>query len=241
MKTEGSVTRFRFCRAFTLIELLVVIAIIGILAALLLPVLGKSKAKAQQTFCRNGIRQLAIAFSLYHGDYNDVFPGPGSKRYGPQPEDWIWWQYGRELGKSSIAHYVGNFNAALFTCPYDSRAASLQAQGYIVEEPYRYSYSLTSYELGTNGNPGMATIITRDREVFPFKASAIRNPSIKIMLVEEDDKTIDDPRWVPFGVRKKNLISARHEGKGCIAFADSHIEMETPEFGLNPTNSNPTY
>jgi len=228
---------------FTLIELLVVIAIIGILASLLLPVLSRAKARGQQAICCNNLHQLATGFQLYEDESSDQFPAPGSKKqYGPQPEDWIWWEPDRDVKSSSIAKFVGNFNPDLFTCPADMDARQLQAQSNLATNAYRFSYSLTSYSLvtdadGSQVNQGMSTIITKAREIYPFKTSQIKNPTAKIMLVEEDRKTIDDSRWVP----KLNFISPRHGGKGEVTFADAHVEAETPEFGQDPTNSNPTY
>ena len=57
-----------------MIELLVVIAVIAILAGLLLPALGKAKAKGHQITCLNNMKELAAAVYLHTGDNEDVFP-----------------------------------------------------------------------------------------------------------------------------------------------------------------------
>jgi prepilin-type N-terminal cleavage/methylation domain-containing protein/prepilin-type processing-associated H-X9-DG protein len=60
--------------AFTLIELLVVIAIIAILAALLLPVLARSKREGVRVNCLSNLKQLTMAAHLYAGDNRDYMP-----------------------------------------------------------------------------------------------------------------------------------------------------------------------
>ncbi len=60
--------------AFTLLELLVVIAIIGILAALLMPALGKAKEAGRSTACLSNLHQIGVALQLYVQDNNNRLP-----------------------------------------------------------------------------------------------------------------------------------------------------------------------
>jgi prepilin-type N-terminal cleavage/methylation domain-containing protein len=70
---------------FTLIELLVVIAVIGVLAALLLPVLSKAKSRTQTLACLNNLKQLELCCHLYSADFDDYLVPNQAGGFVPEP------------------------------------------------------------------------------------------------------------------------------------------------------------
>jgi prepilin-type N-terminal cleavage/methylation domain-containing protein/prepilin-type processing-associated H-X9-DG protein len=244
-------------KAFTLIELLVVIGIIAILAGMLLPALSKAKAKGAQAKCLSNLKQLSLGTLMYIDDNGDAFPGTASRNtYGYHPEDWIYWRTNTKtyppVEKSPIVSSVGSVSSNLFRCPLDKndRDRLRLADG---NGPYFFSYAMNSYDLDGSRNPGMASIFqgsVNSPTKYPFKLTAVRRPSDKIMLAEEQVayakgesyrptdtgiSIINDGRWVPTG----DVVTVRHNKKGDTAFADGHVSAVTPQFGLAAVNSRP--
>jgi prepilin-type N-terminal cleavage/methylation domain-containing protein/prepilin-type processing-associated H-X9-DG protein len=238
---------------FTLIELLVVIAIIAILASMILPALSRAKQKAGQARCLSNLRQLSIGTLMYIDDSQDRFPGPGSRNtYGFHPADWVYWRTNTAVyppvEKSPIVTSVRSASKDLFRCPLDKddkeRLRLVDGNG-----PYMYSYTMTSYDLENDANPGLTSIFNGTRAYY-FRLATVRRPVGKIMLAEEQvshsiedsynpsasaDSIINDGRWLATG----DKITVRHNKRGDVAFVDGHVAPVVPKFWLDQANSRP--
>lgn len=156
---------------FTLIELLTVIAIIGILAAILIPTVGRVRNSAQQAKCASNLRQIGQQILLSANDNKGRLPNVGQagaltwsavtdprvlNRTGNQLAYWLWPYYSRTPVPLAITDRNVPVHE-MFVCP------SFEA----VARPIITSKTLPS-GVGTEGRGGNLALsyIINDRQKF---------------------------------------------------------------------------
>ena len=215
--------------AFTLVELLVVVAVIGVLAALLLPALSRSKASAQRIQCVSNLRQLGLAAQMYWDEYeNQAF----RYRRGPTNDGVVYWfgwlANGREGERDFDATpgvlfpFLGGRGVAV--CPalqYTLPSFKLKAAG----AAYGYGYNLQlsaplsqpPVSLGKVTQPAELGVLADAAQVNDFQPPASR----------------DRPLLEEFYYVNTNEPTAhfRHARQANVVFCDGHVGAERPVEG----------
>src|SRR5882724_7148305 len=183
---------FKITNGFTLFELLMVIVVIGILAALLFPVVRSAKDKAKKAACLNNVRQINLGVRMYSNDSNDASPTLGVALTRTNTAT-LYSGY-----KEIMKNYVGLKGVSsprdrLFACPADRFYPSYALAGHIA--PLRYIrdglhdqpiFDFSSYVFNGGDN------ITRRDGAFTFvrpglaggKLSSVVHPSRTLLIAE---------------------------------------------------------
>jgi prepilin-type N-terminal cleavage/methylation domain-containing protein/prepilin-type processing-associated H-X9-DG protein len=236
---------FKF-QAFTLIELLVVIAIIGILAALLLPVLANVKSRARGVQCRNNNRQVMTAWRMYVDDSRDRLPnakgGPYAWMTGDldyKPNNPSNWDPNVDIMKSPLWPYCGK-NPAIFKCPSDSSVVQVAGK----TMPRVRSISMLNWVGGRGDDTGKPAKMGWSNTDFGTSSGeycvyyqmsdmAAPGPSKTFVFVEEPMDRINDGFFVTDMLTYPNMTddicdfpAQYHDGGASFSFADGHSEVK---------------
>lgn len=210
---QSEIVSPKFMRAFTIVELLVVVAIIGILAALLLPVLRSAKAKAKRIQCVSNLHQDGMGFHIFAHDHNSKFPMQVSTNEGGSLEfvrnsyliaNEFYFQY-RHF--QALSHALGS--PATLVCPTDlDRQAAPNFQ--------QFDNFNISYFVGANADYNQPeSILAGDRNITNAMAGAAT------MLRLADGMAI---YWT----------QELHYFKGNILYSDAHVaEQNTMILTMN--------